>query len=106
MRTLKFRVTGQRIEKDPACDFSGLVAGTNGYLRAEFMFSAEWNGCRKAASFWQLGKEHAVVLENNACEIPAEALTWSCFEASVTGVRKGYKITTGKVRVDQERGAT
>ena len=103
MRTLKFIVTGQQIKKDPSCDFSGLVAGTKGYLRAEFSFSSEWNCCRKAAAFWIMGEEHPAILKENACIIPAEALTWSSFEVSVLGMRKDYKIATGKVKVTQER---
>ena len=41
MRTLKFKVDGQIITKHPDCDFSNLVPGTEGYLRAEFIFSDE-----------------------------------------------------------------
>lgn len=51
MRTLKFIITGQKITKDPDCDFTGIVAGTQGYLRAEFSVSEEWAGCRMAAIF-------------------------------------------------------
>ena len=39
MRTLKFIVEGQIIKQDPSCDFTNLVPGTEGYLRAEFSFS-------------------------------------------------------------------
>lgn len=46
MRTLKFIITAQNVQKDPDCDFSGIVAGTEGYLQAEFLFSEEWAGCR------------------------------------------------------------
>ena len=61
MRTLRFTVDGQTIRKNPDCDFSGLVAGSVGYLRANFKFSKEWFGCTKAASFWFDGLEHAVL---------------------------------------------
>lgn len=102
MRTLRFIVTAQRVEADPGCDFSGLVPGTKGYLKARFTFSKEWVGCRKAASFWNFGKEYAALLVNNECEIPPEALTWKNFQVSVTGLRDGYRIKTNKVRVMQE----
>lgn len=102
MRTLKFIVSGQKIEKDPSCDFCGLVAGTSGYLQAEFAFDFEWKGCVKAASFWRLGKEYGAILKDNRCMIPAEALTWWYFGVSVTGKRKdGYKITTNRIEVTQ-----
>ena len=34
MRTLEFDVRGQKLEKREGSDFSGLVAGTDGYLQA------------------------------------------------------------------------
>lgn len=41
MRVLRFIVNNQRIYPDPKCDFSGLVKGTTGYLKALFIFSPE-----------------------------------------------------------------
>lgn len=103
LRTLKFRITGQKIEKDPSYDFSGLVAGTKGYLRAEFQFDQEWTGCRKAAVFMRLGKGYSVPIINGACEIPEEALTYKYWDLRVVGEKaSGYRITTGKVKVEQE----
>ena len=103
MRTLKFIVSGQTIRKSPDCDFSGLVAGSKGYLKAKFQFSNEWHGCKKAASFWLDGKEHAVLLDDfESCLIPDEALANDKFEVSVTGVKNKYKITTNKTKVRQE----
>lgn len=101
-RILKFIVDGQTIKKDPTCDFSGIYRGTAGYLQAQFSFSEEWRGCKKAASFYRhLGKEHAVLLVNNQCEIPAEALTGSEWSVSVTGIKDNFKITTGREKVTQ-----
>ena len=42
MRTLQFKVDGQNLSKDG--DFSGLIAGTKGYLYAEYNFDGEWGG--------------------------------------------------------------
>ena len=103
MRILSFVVTAQNIQKDPSCDFSGIVAGTQGYLRAEFSFSAEWAGCRVAAVFSCLGKECAEPVLNGGCKIPAEALTWDSFGVRVVGQRKNYRITTNEIKVRQER---
>ena len=47
MRTLKFIVEGQIIKQDPNCDFSNLVPGTEGYLRAEFSFSRSGKDVQK-----------------------------------------------------------
>ena len=57
MRTLKFNVEGQSLKKDSACDFSGIVKGSKGYLQCSFSFSREWAGCKVAASFWSYDKE-------------------------------------------------
>ena len=106
MRTLKFKVDGLRIDPDPLCDFSGLVLGTEGYLRAEFSFSREWDGFVKAASFWKLNKEcPAKLLEDGkSCVIPAEALTWTSFEVGVIGKNGTTILRTNRTKVVQERG--
>lgn len=103
MRLLKFNVDAQQLSKDPNCDFNNLVAGTRKYLRAHFTFSPEWSDCTKVASFWRGGKEYAVLLKNDECEIDSEALTGATFGVSVTGQRGDYRITTDKVFVRQRR---
>lgn len=103
MRILEFTVTKQRLMKDRNCDFSGLVAGSVGYLHAKFHFSDEWNKCEvKIARFWLDDKEYARKLdENNSCEIPPEVLTSEKFQVSVLGAYAGYQIGTSKVNVTQ-----
>lgn len=102
MRILKFTVNRQHIEKAPECDFSGLVAGTKGYLKAEFSFSEEWNNCAKAAVFTRLGRSFPVPIINGICDIPPEALDRKQFSVSVVGERNGYRIVTDKVEVRQD----
>lgn len=103
MRTLKFIITGQHIEKDQACDFSGLVPGTKGYLRASFVFDAEWNNCRKVAVFVKYGREFPAPIINDACNVPPEALTYEKFSLYVIGEREdGYRIPTGRIEVKQD----
>lgn len=103
-RILEFDVKKQRIIRRKSCDFTKIVAGSVGYLRAKFYFTqSEWSGCRKAASFWVNLEEHAALLdENDTCLIPAEALIGNKFEVSVTGMRHDYKITTNRTKVIQE----
>lgn len=103
MRILKFIITAQSILKDPDCDFSGIVAGTKGYLRAEFSVSGEWVGCRMAAIFSCMRKEYPRPIKNGSCVIPAEALEWDNFGVRVVGQRDSYRITTNEVKVKQER---
>lgn len=103
MRTLEFEVNAQKIRANIACDFSGLVPGTQGYLKAKFNLSRGWAGCAVAASFWCLGKEYPVMLDSaRECVIPAEALKWKDFAVSLTGKRGDYVIRTGRTHVKQE----
>lgn len=55
MRILQFKVAGQNLSKDG--DFSGIVAGTKGYLYTEYNFDSEWDGCRKAAGMEVIMRE-------------------------------------------------
>lgn len=102
MRLLEFIVSAQRITADPECTFDNIVAGTEGYLQAQFTFSSEWDNCVKAASFWRGEKEYSVILRNDTCVIPAEVLTGPTFRVSVTGQSKEYVITTNRLLVRQE----
>lgn len=103
-RILEFEVNKQRLIKKRTCDFSHIVSGSVGYLKAKFYFAqGEWKGCRKAASFWVNGKESAVLLDrSNTCLIPSEALIGDTFFVSVTGMKDDYKIATNQVKVKQE----
>ena len=103
MRVLEFEVDKQLLQKARGCDFANIAPSTVGYLEAHFKFSNEWDGCVKAASFWHNGQEHAIMLENDACTIPAGALVGRKFEVSVTGAGvDNYYITTTRTTVKQE----
>lgn len=93
MRILIYKVKGQRLSGTG--DHSRLIAGTKGYLKAQFEFDDDWNDCVKVASFIN-GDEYAVKLdEDDACLIPNEALTSSTFKVKVEGRRSdGYIIMT------------
>ena len=83
-----------------------MVPGTEGYLKAEFKFSKEWNGCAKVVGFWSGGKEcPPQVLENGtSCTIPKEALVRKYFKIQVIGKREDFKITTNKLIITQDGG--
>lgn len=82
MRVLRFIVNGQKLTPDPACDFSGIVSNSRGYLVARFTFSYEWAGFKKVALF---EGADPVPLKNNFCVIPAEALTGRTVRLSIVG---------------------
>ena len=107
MRTLVFNVKKQIIERDPSCDFSGLVAGTSGYLEAKFLLSADWDNCAKVAGFFSKDDKElppCVLKDDNTCEIPKEALELHEFKIKLYGKRDGYTITTQKITIKQHGG--
>ena len=107
MKTLKFIVDGQIIKQDPTCDFNNLVPGTEGYLRAEFSFSNEWEDHIKVASFRsRMGREYPpqILKDGKTCLIPSEALKRQTFTVQVIGKKGDTKITTNKVEVHQNGG--
>lgn len=107
MRTLVFDVKGQIIQKDASCDFSGLVAGTCGYLEAKFMFSEDWNGCAKVVGFFLNDKTElppCKLDKDNTCEIPQEVLKYHEFNIVLYGKRENYFIKTRPINIKQYGG--
>lgn len=107
MRTLVFNVNGQMIEKSPTCDFNGLVAGTEGYLKARFMFSSDWNGFVKVAQF--LAKDGSelppcVVSAEGECYVPKEASQRHEFKIRLYGKKDGAIIITKPISIKQHGG--
>jgi hypothetical protein len=110
MRTLKFIVEDQIIKQDPSCNFDDLVPGTEGYLQAEFSFSAEWDEYVKVAAFYSMmGTEYEpqILKDGRTCIIPAEALKRKTFKVKVFGKAVGSKtMTTNRLEVIQNGGKT
>lgn len=101
MRTLTFEVNKQNMQKHG--DFSGLVAGTKGYLQALFRFSADWAGCRKVAVFTCRDGEYPVLIEGSRCMVPDEAAACTSFRVHVIGRKNGQDVPSGRVTVIQRR---
>lgn len=102
MRTLQFIVSGQDLRKDPNCDFDGLVAGSEGYLKAQFTFTSEWDKCSIVARFWKGDEEHAVFLDNGCCKIPPAVQNNKTFKVAILGKHPdGYTMTTNRIIVRQ-----
>ena len=107
MRTLVFTVKNQIIQRDISCDFSGLVAGTSGYLKAKFTFSESWNGCAKVVGFFLKNGEElppCTLSNDNTCVIPTEALKHHEFSIVLYGKNKSYTITTRPITIKQYGG--
>lgn len=103
-RILEFDIDKQRLTRKRDCDFSGLVAGSVGYLKVKFNFSAEWDGCAKVVDFKTAEeKPYPVKLdEDNTCKVPPEVLKGDRFYVSVIGGKRDYRIRTNTIRVKQE----
>jgi hypothetical protein len=109
MRTLKFIVDGMAIKQDPDCDFSGLIPGSKGFVKASFTFSQEWNNATKVAAFFSLlGREYEpqLLTPTNYCIIPTDALEKKNFKIQMVGKKDDYVIRTNKVLVTQKGGQT
>lgn len=96
MRTLQFRVSGQKLE---AIDIpTDLVKGTRNYLQCAFSFEgSDWNGCKVVAEFGG----YAAPVINQMCMVPDEAAARQYFKLQLIGVRNTYLITTNEVVVKQ-----
>lgn len=99
MRILQFKVNSQSLSKDG--DFSGIVAGTKGYLYTAYNFDSEWDGCKKAAVFSRCDKEYPVPIVNARCAVPDEITEYKRWKVYLVGVKDGYRITTNEVEVRQ-----
>ncbi len=100
MRVLNFKVSGQCLSKSG--DFSGIVAGTKGYLRLSFEFDPEWAGCKKAVIFSWYDREQALPVINGGCPVPDEIAQHTRWKVRLIGEKEGYRITTNEVEVRQE----
>lgn len=103
MRVLRFIVDGEKIYKDPSCDFGGLFQGRNYDVQAEFTFSNDWNNKTKVAAFWSIrGAEYnPQVLQDDTCMIPPEALDRAAFKIQVLGKKGNTNISTNKLVILQ-----
>lgn len=103
MRVLDFNVDRQTISKSDTCDFSGLIAGSSGYLFARFKFSQEWTGYHKVAVFSNKSGEYPTKIRGGICEVPAEALTEDMFKVTVIGKRGSKYLPCDSTSVNQRR---
>lgn len=105
MRVLKFDVNQLNIEKNPGCNFEGLVRGTEGYLKAEFSFSSEWHDYVKIVGFSDGVREYAVILEDGkSCMIPKEITVRPAFGVKVTGKKSNGIMITNSIIINQNGG--
>lgn len=106
IRTLKFIINGQILEKDPNCDFSYLVPGTANYLKAEFDFSPEWDGYKKVVEFSRFNTEYPprVLTDGKSCMIPVEVTEQEAFRIRILGGKDDKNLATNSIIIVQNGG--
>lgn len=100
-RDLVFVVKDQELSKDPSCDFSGLVPGSSGYLRAVFTFNGLWGTLAKAAVFSTDSAESAMPITNDSCVIPNKVLKEKSFSIRLVGKNSQQMLQTNRLVVNQ-----
>lgn len=103
-RTLEFIVEGQRLKKDPNCSFSGIVAGSKGYLECHFAFSPEWKGVSKAVIFTDGNQELYEPLKYDKCKVPDAITDSSRIHIQVAGKDGGTFLRTNEAVILQKKG--
>ena len=107
MKTLRFIVDDQKLERDPNCkDFDNLVLG-GGDVRLEFYFTKEWRGHVKVVAFYSaMGKEYEAqaLKDGRSCMVPKEALEKREFKIQVFGRDWTSILKTNKLAIRQNGG--
>lgn len=98
MRTLQFKVSGQKLEKTG--DFNNIVAGSKQYLQCKFVFTdADWIGITKVAVFNSAYPEKLNSM--NACSIPDKVTNGRKISVRLIGKKGDKRITTNSVSIVQ-----
>lgn len=98
MRRLLFAVDGQHLTKHG--DFSGIAAGSKGYLKCLFAATgSDWAGSKKVALF---DETYAVpVSEAGECDVPDEVTDGKSFKLKLIGQKGTMRMSTNAVLVEQ-----
>lgn len=91
---VKFKIENQIISRT---DRVRVVADSKNYLRAVFAFTPEWGGLTKTAIFGNNNNYYEMLLDGDACMVPAEVIKPPYFSVSVVA---GDRITANIATVD------
>lgn len=89
---LNFQIKNDHLQPENIVMFP--VNGSINHLIASFSFEDEWNECTKTAIFKSGAMTYHVILENDECVIPWEALAGDKFEISVFGIKDDKRLTS------------
>lgn len=101
MRTLKYKVQGQKIIRDNTCDFSNIVRGTNNYINLIFEWDEDWKNKAKVISLRNAeGIETNFAFRENVL-LPEVVTNGSMFSFVLYGKDAVEKIQTNREYVEQ-----
>ena len=97
MRTLIFAVDGQKLAKDG--DFTGIAAGSKGYLKCRFELAGDWAKAKKIALF---NGEYPVAVDSfGECLVPDEVTDGRSFKVRLAGQSGKMRMLTNQVLIEQ-----
>lgn len=98
MRKLMFTVNGQQLRKSG--DFSGIMAGSKGYLKCGLQLNDnDWLRAKKVMVF---NDEYAVVVNADyECRVPDEVTDAKSFKVQLIGQAGKTRMMTNPVLIEQ-----
>lgn len=100
MRIIKYKVDQQLLSTTD--NLKDIYAGFENYLELEFEFDDNWQNCVKAIVFISGSdkKELPMLLKDNKCIVPKEAVQSRFIKFYLVGKRKpDYRIQTKQTRI-------
>lgn len=101
MRNLRFKVSGQLIEKDSGCDFAGIAKGTNEWLNIVVSFDATWAGMAKVICMRDSNGAETNKVLNGSVTVPSSVTSGNFFSIQIYGKKNGKLVSTNKLFIDQ-----
>ena len=85
MRDLRFKVSGQTIEKETGCDFTGIASGTDNWLNLVFSFDASWAGMAKVVCMRDSNGAETNRVVNGKVAVPSSVTDGKFFSIQIYG---------------------
>ena len=101
MRDLRFKVSGQTIEKETECDFTGIASGTDNWLNLVFSFDAILAGMAKIVFMRDTNGVETNRVVNGKVAVPSSVTDGKFFSIQIYGKRNGQLVSTNKLFIDQ-----
>lgn len=101
MRDLRFKVSGQTIEKETGCNFTGIASGTDNWLNLVFSFDASWAGMAKVVCMRDSNGAETNRVVNGKVAVPSSVTDGKFFSIQIYGKRNGQLVSTNKLFIDQ-----